>query len=634
MKYYAFFSALLLASSTAGAEGPPPSAPFAWTPAAKSPVERVEAPALVLNDKLYVFGGFDAGLRALPFLDVYDPAKDSWTRLHDMPMKVTHLNPASDGKRVWFAGGFKGPHPGAATDEVWKYDVASDSWSPGPPLPERRAAGALVRLGKNLHYFGGYTADRNTTCADHWTLSLDDGKQWKRAAALPEPKGHVSAIVLHDKIYALGGRLRHDTDPQDMKSCDAYDPATDKWSAIASLPFNRSHFECSTFLMNGRIVIAGGISDNTPAGTPGVADVTLYDPAGDSWVALPALPQRLLSPVAALIGDKLIVSTGGLNNSQPVQTTTYVGTLVNRWEVADPMPAALGAVACGIVGDKLYVVGDGQAATLAYHLTTGKWMAAASQPARAFAGRQHAAEVVGGKLYLLGGIGGDSEGKTQIFDPKEGRWTTGANMPFAAGACASAVLGDEIYVAGGTVKDAVTSQAARYSPKNNTWTLLPAMKQGVRGAAGGTDGSTFYVFGGIGPEGTALGAVQVYDPASGAWRLTSNSGAKIAPLPQARGGMGKAVFVDGEFYLIGGRIADGEGAKETATSNRVDVYHPGKNTWRSGTAMPTARQGVYPQVIAGRIYVAGGGPQAGPSTSPVLEIYNPSPAAPHTGLSP
>ena len=34
----------------------------------------------------------------------------------------------------------------------------------------------------------------------------------------------------------------------------------------------------------------------------------------------------------------------------------------------------------------------------------------------------------------------------------------------------------------------------------------------------------------------------------------------LAPLPQARGGMGKAVFYNGEFYVMGGETSTGAGA--------------------------------------------------------------------------
>ena len=214
-----------------------------WKKAAPSPFARVESPTAVVDGKIYLFGGFTDDLGASNQVDVYDPASDSWTRKKDMPTRLTHLNPAIDGNTIWFAGGFQGKHPGPVTDEVWKYDIASDTWTAGPPLPERRAGGGLAVVERKLHYFGGYKADRDTNAGDHWSLSLEGGKEWQREADLPDPRGHVSAAVLDGKIYALGGDHGHDVTQIDVKSCHRFDPATKKWSEIASLPDGRSHFE-------------------------------------------------------------------------------------------------------------------------------------------------------------------------------------------------------------------------------------------------------------------------------------------------------------------------------------------------------------------------------------------------------
>jgi len=300
-----------------------------WLRVAASPIERVEAPTLKLNGKLYVFGGFDGGLRPIPRLDVYDTSTDSWNRLKDIPLTVTHLNPASDGKTVWFVGGYKGRHPGKVTAEVWKYNVAADSWSRGVDLPKPRAGGVLVYYDKRLHYFGGF-ADRNKTCTEHWTLALNDSGQWNPAPAMPVPRGHLSAAVINDAIYALGGQVGHDVRAQDAKECYKYELGTRKWSACADLPFNRSHFEPGTIVKDGRIVIVGGRSNNTKFGNPGVAHITQYDPKTDKWTELEPLPHRLLAPCAAVMGDKLVVIAGGLNNTQPVQSSTWTRKFTTR----------------------------------------------------------------------------------------------------------------------------------------------------------------------------------------------------------------------------------------------------------------------------------------------------------------
>jgi N-acetylneuraminic acid mutarotase len=152
------------------------------------------------------------------------------------------------------------------------------------------------------------------------------------------------------------------------------------------------------------------------------------------------------------------------------------------------------------------------------------------------------------------------------------------------------------------------------------------MPRGRNHAASGTDGSRLYVFGGRGPgsgDGNEVANgfddVQVYDPATDRWTVSGEAGGP-APLPQARGGMGKAVFVGGEFWVMGGETLSGAGATRDGVYDRVDIYSPSRNTWRVGPPMPTARHGIFPVLTGDRIIVAGGGVRAASSISDVVEV--------------
>jgi hypothetical protein len=114
--------------------------------------------------------------------------------------------------------------------------------------------------------------------------------------------------------------------------------------------------------------------------------------------------------------------------------------------------------------------------------------------------------------------------------------------------------------------------------------------------------------------------VQVYNPATNRWDSSANAGSTLRPLPQARGGMGKAVYYGGEFYVFGGETASGAGATSDGVYRRVDVYKPGANTWRLEQPMLTARHGIFPLLHGRKVYVAGGGVRAGASSSSILEV--------------
>lgn len=307
------------------------------------------------------------------------------------------------------------------------------------------------------------------------------------------------------------------------------------------------------------------------------------------------------------------------------------GATGDIWQAGSSMPVAMGEVAAGVINGKMYLTGESSPATLAYDFLSGTWTSPTALAVRPTAGNHQVTEVINGKLYLFGGLSAGSGGKVQVYDPVTDSWSFGADMPFATGSASSALINGEIYVCGGIVNGATVTDLARYNPATDTWTAgLAPMPQGRNHAASATDGAKFYVFGGRGPgsgDGNVVAngfdTVQIYDPATDTWQSSLDPGSTLAPLPQARGGMGKAVYFNGEFYVIGGETQDGAGAVAGNVYNRVDIYDPVTNTWRLGAPMPTARHGIFPVLYNGQIHVAGGGTNAGFSSSAVYESYTP-----------
>jgi N-acetylneuraminic acid mutarotase len=306
-----------------------------WERAASSPITRVEAPGAVVDGRLYVFGGFDsASLTVSRRVDAYDPESGAWSRHRDLPVEVTHIVPAVDGRDVWFAGGFEGRHPGTAVAHVIVYDATRDTWSQGPALPEPRAGGALVRRGRTLHFFGGFV-DRNATSGDHWVLDLDDpAPAWRERAPLPEPRGHHGGAVVGDRIFAIGGQFNHDDARRDVDFVHAYDAEGDRWSAVAPLPTPRSHFDTATVVVDGKIVVLGGRNESPrpfwarphPLSDSALRNVTLYDPERNVWSERPQLPMGLVSPTAGVIGDRIVIVGGSVHLAAFPQDDTYVAS--------------------------------------------------------------------------------------------------------------------------------------------------------------------------------------------------------------------------------------------------------------------------------------------------------------------
>lgn len=302
-------------------EEPAPETPY-WQDSTRSPVALFEAQAATIGGRLVVLGGFHTrDIRATVRASAFDPATGTWTTLASLPEPITHAGQAVDGTTVWLAGGFVGNHPGPATSKVWKYDATANTWSPGPSLPAPRGAGALVRLDRTLHFFGGTTRtlDRyDQDYGDHWTLALDGGTTWQPAVALPNPRNHLAGVAAGGKVYAVGGQHLGNEAGGNQSTVHLWDPARpDEWTAVASLPQGIGHIAASTFERDGRIIVAGGLVN----GGRDAASVLEYDPATDAWNQLPPLPAGRQSPAAGGINGSIVVTTGRDAYDAPTVTT-------------------------------------------------------------------------------------------------------------------------------------------------------------------------------------------------------------------------------------------------------------------------------------------------------------------------
>lgn len=315
----------------APAQSQPLAWPTSWQSGASAPIARFEATAHTFNGKIYAFGGFiNSSFNVTQRVDVYDAASNTWSRLRDLPadMAQTHIAIADDGQYMYLAGGFAGNLQSSqtpsqvATSKVYRYDPQTDTWTAMLSLPSARGAGGMAIVGRTLHYIGGNPPDRVTNLPDHLVLNLDNPTTWTTAAAHPNPKDHFSIVVLNGKIYTVGGEHGHDQLHEQQSDLHVYDPATDRWTQLASMPVAKSHMEAGTFVYNGRIVFAGGQIDNFGS----TSGVVAYDPLSDTWSTLAPLPAQRQGAVVTVIGNKVIVTLGAVTTNSP-QSTTWIGTV-------------------------------------------------------------------------------------------------------------------------------------------------------------------------------------------------------------------------------------------------------------------------------------------------------------------
>jgi N-acetylneuraminic acid mutarotase len=266
-------------------------------------------------------------------------------------------------------------------------------------------------------------------------------------------------------------------------------------------------------LLAGEIVVVGGFE-----GTPRPLDsVAAYDPASNRWRALPSLPQALHHPNVAVVDGRLYV-TGALTDDSFTATGVVLvfDPATGDWVFRRPMPAGSerGGGAVAVIGGRIHLAGGlrGNVATAdfsAYDPVADRWDAL---PPLAQARDHLVAVASAGRFMALGGRSGTAlRGSVEIFDPATGAWTLGAPMPTARGGCMGDAVGGLVVVVGGEGNAAAASgvfaQAEAFDPATNRWATLPAMPTPRHGSAAVAIGRTLYVPGGASADGFAASDV-------------------------------------------------------------------------------------------------------------------------------
>jgi N-acetylneuraminic acid mutarotase len=292
----------------------------AWTDGATSPMDRWESETFTYNGRLYLFGGFiDRNLDATSECDVYDPSTNQWSYLTNVPTgALSHASVAVVGDIVYLAGGdlgtFKYGKTKTSTSEVLTYNLSTNQWGSITSLPTAQSCGGLAAINNHLYYYGGLNSNDTADLTNTWAIDLANTKAgWTAKAAMPDGRNHIGSVVINNIAYAVGGgHLYNETKGNDA-TVDAYNPATNKWTQVASMPMPWASNETTTLVANGKIVVIGG---QTNGGYDGIYLSTIeeYNPSTNKWSSPGNLPEANEGESAAYIDGTLIVADGTVDN--------------------------------------------------------------------------------------------------------------------------------------------------------------------------------------------------------------------------------------------------------------------------------------------------------------------------------
>ena len=172
--------------------------PGPWSTATPGPPARYRAGGCSDGQYVYVYGGGNSTGGYYNDLWRWDPVTQIWTQLANMPTAKQNIQGAYWNGKIYVPGGFNGAH----ITENAIYDIATNTWSTGAPLPAPQT-GANVAFNNKIYNFGGNPGPQSTV-----TIYDIATNTWSNGAAMPVAITYGRAAVaslLGSYAYYAGG---------------------------------------------------------------------------------------------------------------------------------------------------------------------------------------------------------------------------------------------------------------------------------------------------------------------------------------------------------------------------------------------------------------------------------------------
>ena len=222
----------------------------AWEQLPDLPSARAFTAAAAVNDQAYFFGGL--GESPEPFKDAWrldlsppDGAQPLWAQLPDPPAARNRHAAAVINDRIYIMGGFEAAQPCSA--RVESFDANQEVWREERDMNIGRHGHTATVIAGKIYVVGGYTAAGPTDAAEVFDTETDT---WTRLAPLPSARGFHCAAEVDGKLYILGGRIRAE------EPSYVYSPTLDTWDTLPAVPGVRGRAGCAT--AEGLILLFGG----------------------------------------------------------------------------------------------------------------------------------------------------------------------------------------------------------------------------------------------------------------------------------------------------------------------------------------------------------------------------------------
>ncbi|HMG26143.1 MAG TPA: hypothetical protein VKH36_04945 [Acidimicrobiia bacterium] len=268
----------------------------ATSTATKFPDPRTEVTGAFWDGKVAVAGGL-TGEQSTDRFDLFEVAAGTWSPGPTLPHHYDHSSLAELGGRLYVVGGYTAGLSNP-TNEVFSLGPGESAWAPEPGMAARRGALATAASAGKLVAVGGVDENNNVLTS---TEIFTPGVGWLPGPSLNRPREHLAAAVAGDKVYAIAGRNGSGA----TRSVESLIVGTDQWNTEPPVHDARSGIGAAT-TASGRMCTGGGEVPGKPDAVP---TIECYSRGRWRRVATLQVPRHGLAVVAE--GNRVHFVAGG-----------------------------------------------------------------------------------------------------------------------------------------------------------------------------------------------------------------------------------------------------------------------------------------------------------------------------------
>jgi len=280
--------------------------PPAWTIAAPIPTPREGYGAAAVNGLFYYVAGYGPSGDSI-VNEAYNPISNSWTTKASLSSNTRSETVAvTDGKFLYLVGGRPVPIVG---HDLWRYNPANDTWTSLTPMPTARATEHMaVYFNGRIYVAGGRTSGAPTENGELATLEIYDvlSNTWTSGSPIPQPLADAYAIVLNDKMYLFGGFTPSGTA---NTTTYVYDFISDTWVTAAPSPVGV--VDPAVGVCGPLVYMIGGSNAFLNLQSSNY----VYNPTTDTWNTSLAIPTPTAEVQTISSNGELYVASGGIFGS-------------------------------------------------------------------------------------------------------------------------------------------------------------------------------------------------------------------------------------------------------------------------------------------------------------------------------